>query len=99
MGTKDIVVIGASLGGIEALKMLVAAFPNDLKAAIFVVVHIASTSPGVLPSILQRATRLSASNARDGEEMRHGHIFVAPPDHHLLLDQGGKVRISRGPKE
>jgi two-component system, chemotaxis family, protein-glutamate methylesterase/glutaminase len=99
MGTRDIVVIGTSLGGIEALKTLVAAFPQDLKAAIFVVVHIAPSSPGVLPSILQRAGPLSASNSHDGEPIRHGHIFVAPPDHHLLIDPHGRVRISRGPRE
>jgi two-component system chemotaxis response regulator CheB len=99
MATRDIVVIGTSLGGIEALKVLVSSFPADLKAAILVVLHIAPSSPGIVPSILERAGRLSASNARDGETIRHGHIFVAPPDHHLLVDRPDRIRTSKGPKE
>jgi two-component system, chemotaxis family, protein-glutamate methylesterase/glutaminase len=96
---RDIVVIGTSLGGIEALKVLVASLPSDLKAALLVVIHIAASSPGVVASILERSGRLSASNAQDGDKIRHGHIFVAPPDHHLIIDPPDRVRISRGPKE
>jgi two-component system chemotaxis response regulator CheB len=99
VANKDIIVVGASLGGIEALKALVATLPADLKAAVFVVVHISRSSPGVLGSILQRAGRLSASNAEDGAPIKPGHLFVAPPDHHMLLDGEGHVRVTHGPKE
>src|SRR5688572_2901117 len=99
MANKDIIVIGASLGGIEALKSLAGTLPQDLNAAIFVVLHIAASSPGVLPAILRRSGPLPASNAQDGESIKKGHIFVAPADHHLLLDQTGRVRVTRGPKE
>jgi two-component system chemotaxis response regulator CheB len=99
MAARDIIVIGTSLGGIEALKVLVAALPRNLKAAILVVIHIAPSSPGVVPSILERAGRLSASNAQDGDTIRHGHILVAPADHHLLVEPHDRVRVSRGPKE
>src|SRR5690242_6784168 len=96
---KDIIVIGASSGGIDALKKLVAALPRDLKAAVFVTLHVAPYSIGILPEILERAGRLPASNARDWEEFRQGHIYVAPPDHHLLVEPSGRVRITRGPRE
>ena len=99
MAKRDIIVVGASLGGIDALKSLAATLPGDFSAAVFIVIHIAASSPAVLASILQRSGRLSASNAEDGEAIRHGHIFVAPPDHHLLLEEGGRVRVTRGPKE
>jgi two-component system chemotaxis response regulator CheB len=99
VATKDIIVIGASLGGIETLKTLAGTLPPDLKACIFVVIHLSPTSPGILPSLLERAGPLSSSNAKDGEEIRHGHIFVAPPDHHMTVEPSGRVCVSRGPKE
>ncbi len=99
MPKRDIVVIGASLGGIEALKRLTADLARELRAALFVVLHSAASSPGVLPLILTRAGPLPASNAVDGEPIRLGHIFVAPPDRHMLLDPHGFVRVAHGPKE
>jgi two-component system chemotaxis response regulator CheB len=96
---RDIIVIGASAGGIEALKVLVKDLPADVPASIFVVVHIGAYGLGILPEILARAGSLPASNAVDREPIRRGHIYVAPPDHHLLLDPAGVVRITRGPKE
>ena len=99
MSTRDIVVIGASTGGIEALKTIVESLTPELSAAIFVVLHTAPSSPNVLDRILACAGPLSASNARDGEQFRSGHIYVAPADHHLLLEASGGLRLTRGPKE
>lgn len=99
MATKDIVVIGASAGGIDALKTLIAALPKTLKAAIFITLHVAPYSDGILPDILQRAGALPASTAKDWEPIQHGRIYVAPPDYHLLFEKDGYVRISRGPRE
>ncbi len=93
-----IIVIGASMGGLEALRSLVAGLPRDLPAALFVVWHIARESPAVLPDILDRGGPLPATHPRDGEEIQPGRIYVAPPDRHLVLEQG-LVRLSRGPKE
>ncbi|HEV8606275.1 MAG TPA: chemotaxis protein CheB [Tepidisphaeraceae bacterium] len=95
---RDIIVIGASAGGVQALRELVRGLPADLRAAIFVAVHASPSSPGVLPQILQRAGHLPASHAEDGEKIRHGRIYVAPPDFHLLL-KPGFVQVTRGPKE
>lgn len=95
---KDIIVIGASSGGIEALKILVGGLPSDFKASIFVVLHISPQSPGILHEILGRAGRLPTVIAKDGERVRSGHIYVATPDRHLLVEPG-RVRVTRGPKE
>ena len=95
---KDIVVIGASAGGIEALRVLVAALPSDLSASIFIVLHTSPEAPGMLADILDRAGRLPAISAKDGERIRPGTIYVAPPDRHLLIEPN-LVRVTRGPKE
>ena len=99
MHGKDIIVIGTSSGGIDALKGLVASLPRDLKAAVFVALHVAPYSIGILPEILERAGPLPASNARDMEPIEHGRIYVAPPDRHLLVESPGVVRVTRGPRE
>jgi two-component system chemotaxis response regulator CheB len=94
----DIVVIGASAGGVEATAALVRGLPADFPAAVFVVVHFPANVRSVLPRILERAGPLPAAHARDGESIEPGRIYVAPPDLHLLLDAGA-VRLVRGPKE
>ncbi len=99
MATRDIVVIGASAGGIEALSRLLAGVPAGFPASVFVVLHVAPNSPGYLPDILARAGPLPAENARDGRSFRHGRIYSAPPDHHLMLEVEGRMRVVRGPKE
>ena len=98
MEKRDIIVIGASAGGVEALRKLIAPLPADLGAAIFIVWHMAPTIRGMLPQILSRVTSMPVYHARDGESVQIGRIYVAPPDHHMLLE-GGRVRITRGPKE
>lgn len=94
----DIIVIGASAGGIEAVSDLIVQFPENLKAAVFVVIHISSASPSLLPGILARNTPLKVSEAGSGTEIKYGNIYVAPSDHHLLLKDGIMI-TSRGPKE
>ena len=98
MPARDIVVIGASAGGIDPLRRIAAGLPPDLPAALFVVLHTAPWFPSALPEILTRSGRLVAGHAKDGESIRHGRIYVAPPDHHLVLSKG-KVRLSLGPRE
>ncbi len=94
----DIVVIGASAGGVEALVQLVSKLPAGLPAAVFVVLHIPPQSPSMLPRILSRSSSLPAIHPTDGTHIQHGHIYIAPPDHHMLLDEG-HIRVVRGPKE
>lgn len=95
---RDIVTVGASAGGIEALTTLVCNLPHDLPAALFVVVHIPAEAPSVLAEILNRAGPLSASSARDRAPIEHGRIYVAPPDHHLLVTST-EMRVTQGPRE
>lgn len=98
MGRRDIVVIGASAGGVEALHDLCEDLPADFPAAVFVVWHIPASSMGLLPRILAPVCGLPAGNAVNGEEIRPAHILVAPPDHHMLLEDH-HVRLTQGPKE
>jgi two-component system, chemotaxis family, protein-glutamate methylesterase/glutaminase len=96
--TRDRVAIGASSGGIAALKKLLAALPPDLPAALCVVLHISPQSRSVLPQILSRAGPLPAVAAEDGMPLQAGRIHVAPPDHHLLVEHD-TLRVLRGPPE
>lgn len=98
MANHEIIVIGTSAGGVEALITIVEQLPNDLNAAIFIVLHISPHQPSNLPKILTRAGNLTATHAEDGEPIYRGKIYVAPPDRHLLIEPG-RVRVTNGPKE
>ncbi len=98
MAKRDIIVIGASAGGVVALKELVAALPADFQASIFIVLHLSPHSPSYLPDILTTAGPLMATHPKDGELIRPGHIYVASPDHHLLVEYD-QVIVKKGPKE
>jgi len=95
---RDIVVIGASAGGISALLALVKTLPADFPAPIFVVQHLAPDSPSILPQLLSSVSALRVKHPHNGETVEPGVIYVAPPDHHLLLEDD-RVLMARGPKE
>jgi two-component system chemotaxis response regulator CheB len=95
---RDIVVICSSAGGVEALTSLVAALPAGLPASLFIVQHIPAAHQSFLPQLLTKAGRLPATHPRDGETIVSGHVYVAPPDHHLLIEDG-TIRVRRGPRE
>lgn len=98
MDGHDIIVVGASAGGVEALSTLAAGLPADLPAAVFVVLHLPQHATSVLPQILDRAGSLPAAHPGDGEAIRTGRIYIAPPDRHMVIERGC-VRLSRGPRE
>lgn len=98
MHGHDIVVIGSSAGGIRALTTLFAALPAHLPATFCVVQHVSPDEPSILPQIISDVGAMAAAHPADGEHIRRGRIYVAPPDHHLLLVDG-IVRVARGPKE
>ena len=98
MAGRNIIVVGCSVGGVKALQKLAAGLPENFSASIFVVMHLAPETTSVLPDILARAGSLPASHPRDGEAFRPSHIYVAPPDHHLLIENG-RMRVKRGPRE
>jgi len=95
---RDLVVVGASAGGVEALRAMVAHLPADLKATVLVVLHLPRGAFSALASILRRSGPLPAEVAFDGAPLRHRQIYVSPADHHLLVHDG-RVRLSRGPSE
>lgn len=98
MRARTVIAIGASAGGVEALRQAVRELPPDLDAAVLVVIHIAPDSSSVLPQILNRAGPLPAIHAEDGLLINRGHIYVAPPNQHMLV-QDGHLRIVHGPRE
>jgi len=95
---RDIVVIGGSAGAIKALRTLVARFPADLAASIFVAIHIPVDFPSILPKILDSSSYLQAMHPTDKQPIQNGIIYVAPPDFHLLVEKGC-VGLSRGARE
>lgn len=98
MQKRNIIVIGASAGGFEAIKQLVADLPPDLDAAIFIVWHMSPDVKGILPQVINQQKTILATNALDNEPIAYNHIYVAPPDRHLVLEKGF-VRVTHGPKE
>ncbi|MCF2492340.1 chemotaxis protein CheB [Dyadobacter chenhuakuii] len=96
--SRDIIVIGSSAGGVPALKELVKSFNKDLAASIFIVQHLAADKVSYLPDILSSNGPLPAKHPQDGEKIQKGIIYVAPPDHHLIIEEE-HISIKRGPKE
>jgi two-component system chemotaxis response regulator CheB len=98
MAHQNIVVVGGSAGALEALKTLAAGLPKDLDAAIFVVLHV-GRQRSMVPEILSSIGSLPAIHPEDGLPIKKGMIYIAPPDHHLLLREPDRISLSRGPKE
>jgi two-component system chemotaxis response regulator CheB len=92
-----IIAIGASAGGVDAIRTIVSQLPANLDAAVFVVLHIGAHK-SELPWLLNRAGHLPTSHPKDGEPIEPGHIYVAPPDHHMTIDPG-VIHLTKGPRE
>ena len=98
MTGRDIICIGASAGGVEAMLGIARGLPSDLPASVFMVLHISPYARSVMPELLSRAGPLPAEHAQNGEPIRRGRIYVAAPDHHLVINREG-VAVTRGPQE
>lgn len=98
MPNHDVVVIGASAGGIEALQQLLRGLPADLDAAILIALHTSKHAGSLLPHILQRASNMPAQHPEDRTPLRKGHVYIAPPDFHMILE-GNLIRTVQGPRE
>ena len=98
MPNRDIIVVGASAGGVEVLRQLVSQFAADLPAAVFLVTHLNPRTRSYLPQILARESLLPVEHPEDGAPIEHGRIYVAPPDYHLVIEQG-HLHLGLGPKE
>lgn len=95
---KDIAVIGASAGGVEALKAIVSALTAEFGGTIFIVLHIPPDHASQLSVVLSGVCQVPVLAPLDSDEIKSGHVYVATADHHLLLENG-KVRVTLGPKE
>ncbi|MFC7496119.1 MULTISPECIES: chemotaxis protein CheB [unclassified Nocardioides] len=95
---RPVVVVGASAGGVEALRSFVGGLPGDISAPVLVVLHVPPNAPSALPSILARVSVRPVRHALHGEPLEAGTIFVAPPDHHLMVVDGA-LSLTRGPQE
>jgi two-component system chemotaxis response regulator CheB len=98
MARHDVVVIGASSGGVPALTALVGGLPGDLPASVFIVLHVPEDAKSQLPTILNRAGRLPAAHAVDQEPIRLSRIYIAPPGHQMYV-RAGRLSVVRGPRE
>lgn len=98
MANRDIIVIGGSSGATAPLKAMLRAFPPDLPATVFVVLHIPARSIGILATVASAAGPLPARQAEDGMPIERGHVYLAAPDHHLIIADG-RIRLGRGPRE
>src|SRR5581483_8427725 len=92
---RDIVTIGASAGGIQPLGVLLSKLPADLPACIAVVIHRPRSYEGRLVSVLGRRTVLDVVEPADGDPVRPGRVYLAPPDLHLTFADPEHFRLSR----
>src|SRR5947209_5080636 len=98
MAAQDIIVVGGSAGGLEALGNVLRGLPPDFDASVFAVLHTSPNGTSVLPQILARTAALPVAFAVDREAPQSGRVYVAPPDHHLTLADGA-ISVARGPRE
>lgn len=96
--TRDVVVVGASAGGVESLRAFLAELDPQLPAAVLIVLHLPPTGASMLPSILNRVGTLPVSAAKGEHDLRPGEVLVAPPDFHLVV-RDGYAALTRGPRE
>jgi two-component system chemotaxis response regulator CheB len=98
MANRDVLAVGTSAGGVEALLFLAKRFPRDFPASVLVTIHLPRHGPSSLDGILSRAGPLPAAFATDNDVLRKGRIYIAPPDRHLIVDDG-RLSLGEGPRE
>jgi two-component system, chemotaxis family, protein-glutamate methylesterase/glutaminase len=98
MSNRDIIVIGGSSGATAPLKEILGRLPLDLPAAVFVVLHIPAYGIGILSTVASAASRLPVVQAENGMIIENGHVYIAAPDHHLLLFES-HMMLGLGPRE
>jgi len=95
---RELVVVGTSAGGIEALQRLLRSLPSNFDATLLIVLHTSSHGGSLLPEIFQRASWMPVTHPADGEVIRKKHVYVAPPDFHMIVE-GNLLRVIQGPRE
>lgn len=87
--------MAASAGGLNAISHVLAPLPAGFPCALAIVQHVERHHASLMAEILGRRTRLAVSEARDGEQVRPGHAYFAPPDHHLLVNPDGRLSLTQ----
>ncbi len=98
LNNRDIIVIGGSAGATAPLKTILAALPADLPASVFIVLHIPARSIGILATVASAAGRLPVQQAVNGMTILPGNVYIAAPDHHLIV-VNGHLKLGQGPRE
>ncbi len=98
MEKRDVIVVGASAGGVNALQRLVHGLPPKLQASIFIVLHLPDQCTSALPAVLGNVSPLPAMHPSSDQPIKRGHIYIAPPGYHLILEPD-LVKLWRGPRE
>lgn len=95
---ETIIVVGASAGGVDAFKQILARMPADIPAATVIVLHSGAASPLLLADIWGEHTQMPVGYASDGQPLMQGKVYIAPPDRHLQVDAERCLRLDDGPK-
>lgn len=98
MNNHHVIIIGTSAGGIQALRTLIQQLPPDFPASIHIVQHLSNEAASNLSLVLAKVSQLPITFAQDKQAIQLGHIYLAPPDFHLMLEEG-RMRVIRGPRE
>ncbi|MGQ7933622.1 chemotaxis protein CheB [Paraburkholderia sp. D1E] len=98
MPVRDIVVVGGSLGGLDALRSILDGLPRPFPGCMLVVLHTGPSSPGLLAKMVAPFTSLKAAYANGGEAVEAGRLFIAPAGCHMTIGPGGSVKLEDGPK-
>ena len=93
-GGFTVIAMAASVGGLEALSVILGGLPTDFPAAIAIVMHLSPDHKSFLAELLNRRTRLVVKQAHTGDVLCPSCVFVAPPNHHLSVDRGGRLKLS-----
>jgi two-component system, chemotaxis family, protein-glutamate methylesterase/glutaminase len=98
MANRDILAIGTSAGGVDALRFTAGEFPRDLPASVLVTIHLSSRFESSLDELIAQSGPLPATFATNGEVLKKGRIYIAPPEHHLIVDTD-RLWLGDGPRE
>jgi two-component system chemotaxis response regulator CheB len=93
-GSFPVVAMAASVGGLKALSVILGSLPADFPAAIAIVMHVAPDHKSLLSQILKSRTHLAVEQAHTGDVLFPSSVFIAPPNHHLSVAKGGRLKLS-----
>jgi two-component system chemotaxis response regulator CheB len=94
-----VIAMAASVGGLKALSVILGGLPANFPAAIAIVMHLAPEHKSILAEILNSRTHLAVKQAHTGDVLSRGSVFIAPPNHHLFVAKGGRLKLSSSAAE